>query len=82
MAAQRERARSVQRFAFGADSNLYRALDLPKTEFLGYDTCRAQSRILALVRDGESVDAAETGDAVDVGARRDAVLWRIRRPGG
>ena len=66
MAAQRERARSVQRFAFGADSNLYRALDLPKTEFLGYDTCQAESRILALVRDGESVDAAEAGEAVDI----------------
>ena len=36
------------------------------TDFLGYDTETAEGVILALVRDGKQVDAAEAGDVVDV----------------
>ncbi|MXU66275.1 alanine--tRNA ligase [Oceanomicrobium pacificus] len=36
------------------------------TEFLGYDTDRAEGQILALVRDGGAVDAAEAGDTVQI----------------
>jgi len=68
MAAQRERARSAQRFAVGAESEQYRRLDLPKTEFLGYDTCRADAFVLALVRNGQRiprVDAAKASAEAD-----------------
>ena len=36
------------------------------TDFLGYDTEAAEGVILALVRDGKQVDAAQTGELVDV----------------
>jgi alanyl-tRNA synthetase len=36
------------------------------TEFLGYDTEKAEGRILALVRDGAEVDAAAVGEAVQI----------------
>lgn len=36
------------------------------TDFLGYDTEAAEGVILALVRDGKQVDAAQSGELVDV----------------
>ena len=36
------------------------------TEFLGYDTEQAEGAILAMVRDGEVVDAAKAGDDVSI----------------
>jgi alanyl-tRNA synthetase len=36
------------------------------TEFLGYDTETAEGVILALVRDGAEIGAAQTGEAVQV----------------
>ncbi|MFD1912099.1 alanine--tRNA ligase [Halodurantibacterium flavum] len=36
------------------------------TEFLGYDTERAEGQVLALVRDGAAVDAAAAGDTVQI----------------
>ena len=66
MAKQRERARSAQRFAIDAEGGLYRRLDLPKTDFVGYESCVAESHILALVRDGQSVDRAREGQDVDI----------------
>jgi len=66
MAEQRERARSAQRFALDAEGELYRRLEVPKTEFLGYETCRAQSQVVALVRGGQRVEQAKEGDEVGV----------------
>ena len=63
MEAQRERARSAQRFAVGTESELYRRLDLPRTEFLGYDTCRSEAFVLALVRNGQRVERADAAKA-------------------
>ena len=37
---------------------------LGATEFLGYDTERAQGQVLALIKDGEEVQQASAGDAV------------------
>ncbi len=36
------------------------------TEFLGYDTEKAEGQIVALVRDGQKVDTAEAGETVQV----------------
>jgi alanyl-tRNA synthetase len=63
MAAQRERARSAQRFGVGAESELYRRLDLPRAEFLGYDTCRAETYVLALVYNGQRLARADAPKA-------------------
>ena len=51
------------------------------TEFLGYDTEKAEGQILALVADGQPVDRAEAGGSGAADAEPDAVLCRIRRPG-
>jgi len=66
MAEQRERARSAQRFAVGDEGEFYRRLDLPKTEFLGYETTSAPTRVIALARGGERVSRAAAGDEVAV----------------
>jgi len=66
MAEERERGRSAQRFGIDAREELYRRLDLPMTGFVGYETCRADSHILAIVRDGARVAGAATGDEVEI----------------
>ena len=66
MAEQRHRARSAQRFAADVEGELYRELDLPETEFLGYETCKARCQVLALVRDGRSIGRAAEGEEVDI----------------
>ncbi|EKT4565204.1 alanine--tRNA ligase [Pseudomonas putida] len=53
MDAQRERARSAS--AFGMDYNSLVKVD-SATEFLGYDTTEGQGKIIALYKDGQSVD--------------------------
>jgi alanyl-tRNA synthetase len=58
MNAQRERARAASTFKMGAQ------LDYagPKTAFRGYDTLSEEGRVVALYKDGTSVDALATGD--------------------
>ncbi|MBO6657169.1 MAG: alanine--tRNA ligase [Pseudomonadales bacterium] len=61
MEAQRERARASSQFGV-ADT---RDLDLDfVTEFVGYDSLEDESAVVALIKDGETVDAAESGDQV------------------
>lgn len=66
MAEQRERARSAQQFDMDAEAALYRRLDLPGTQFLGYDTCASDATILALVKGGKPIDSATIGETVDI----------------
>jgi len=66
MAEQRERARAAQRFAATSAAERYRSLGLPPTEFRGYESCVAESVVVALVRDGEAVPRAEAGEDVEV----------------
>lgn len=66
MAEERERGRSAQRFGIDAREELYRRLDLPMTEFVGYETWRCDSHLLAIVRDGHRVARAATGDEVEI----------------
>ncbi len=40
--------------------------ELPKTEFLGYKVLAAQAEVLAIVKEGVGVPAANAGDLVDV----------------
>ena len=52
------------------------------TEFVGYASDTAQGEVVALVRDGVRVDAADAGDERRDRHQPDAVLRRIGRPGG
>jgi alanyl-tRNA synthetase len=66
MSRQREQSRSVA--SFTATSEAYRTLSAEgfKPDFKGYDFLTADSRVLLLVKDGQEVDRAEAGDAVEV----------------
>jgi alanyl-tRNA synthetase len=66
LAQQRERARAAQRFAAGGEAELLRRLELPKTTFVGYETCHAQGQVLAIIRQGEPVERLAAGEEADV----------------
>lgn len=70
MGEQRARARAAaEGDAWGSFNDVWTALadELPATEFAGYEALEiAGARVLALVAGGERVDAAETGDEVEV----------------
>ena len=59
MAGQRERARAASKFGAGGGDTLKTDA---RTEFLGYAGCEAESRVVALFRDGDSVDRLAPGD--------------------
>ena len=70
MEAQRERARSSATFGGSAEDGAtpYQTLlaDIPKAEFLGYESMAAPARILAMVAGGRRRREAVAGDEVEV----------------
>ena len=70
MNEQRTRAKTdaAARKTGHADATVYRAVldNHGNTVFLGYHELATESRVLGLVRDGQSVPAASEGDAVEV----------------
>ncbi|MBC3437167.1 alanine--tRNA ligase [Pseudomonas sp. BW16M2] len=59
MEAQRERARSAS--AFGMDYNSLVKVDTA-TDFLGYDSTEGQGKVIALYKDGQSVEQLAEGE--------------------
>jgi alanyl-tRNA synthetase len=71
MEAQRDRARAGAAFGGEGDAvvaGLYQRLsaELPRIEFVGYDTLASPARILAMVADGQRVREAVGGSEVEV----------------
>jgi alanyl-tRNA synthetase len=71
MAAQRERARARSSFAASDSMNLAAALqaagiEVPATEFSGYEALQGESRVELIVRDGRRVEKLEAGEAATV----------------
>ncbi|MBU1880305.1 MAG: alanine--tRNA ligase, partial [Chloroflexi bacterium] len=66
MAEQQQRARAAQRFGLDELAERYRPLDLPPTTFLGYETLAADGVVQTIMRAGEMVSQAATGDEVEV----------------
>ena len=63
---QKKRSRAARKNA-GADawiSDSTDLSDLPATEFLGYTDDTSNSKVLALVKDGERIESAQEGDTV------------------
>ncbi len=61
MEQQRERARAASQFG-AADTG---EIELEfQTEFVGYDSLQDESNVLAIIRDGEQVEAADAGQEV------------------
>ena len=66
MLLQKQRSRKARKNA-GADAWVSDAVDLsdiPATEFHGYNVYETESRVLAIVKDGERVDRAQEGENV------------------
>jgi alanyl-tRNA synthetase len=65
---QREQSRAVSSFAGQSHRSLetYAGLRLPPTEFLGYDHDTATGEVLAILKEGQSVQQAEAGERVEV----------------
>jgi alanyl-tRNA synthetase len=66
MEEQRQRARKATKFGLDAWQESYRALALPETTFLGYNSLAADSAVLNIMRDGAAVNEARQGDTVEV----------------
>ncbi len=68
MRQQRERARNARKDA-GADAwkgENTAAAGLPATQFVGYTQLKAPAKVLAIIKAGEQVNSAETGDEISV----------------
>jgi alanyl-tRNA synthetase len=65
MEKQRERARSARQKvdSMHVQDEVLGKLDV-KSEFVGYDTLRTETKIVAIIKDGEIVDVANEGDEV------------------
>ncbi len=66
MERQRKQSQAAGKFTFGEQQDVYRALNLPETKFLGYTTTRASGTLIAILRDGESVEQARVGDTIEL----------------
>ncbi|MBI2166537.1 MAG: alanine--tRNA ligase [Chloroflexi bacterium] len=68
MAAQRERARAAARLEGGAraTADVYKALGVGATRFVGYETLIQPTVVVGLVANGEAVSQATAGQEVEV----------------
>ncbi len=67
METQRERGRAAGGFGGNAESTrVYEELGIEDTPFVGYETLASDTSIVAIVKDGASVDEAEEGDEVEL----------------
>lgn len=66
MKIQKQTARENKKLGGGWDNAKNSDLDAFKTEFVGYEASEASTKILAIVKDGESVELCGEGDEVGV----------------
>ena len=66
MKVQKQTARDNKKLGGGWDNAKNSALDAFKTEFAGYSDLKTESKILAIVKDGETVELCGEGDEVGI----------------
>ncbi len=66
MNEQKQNARANKQLGGGWDNAKNSALDAYKTEFVGYDTLEKETKILAIVKDGELSELCESGERVGI----------------
>jgi alanyl-tRNA synthetase len=66
MEKQRERARAARLGVEGANLSSQLQLDIAATKFVGYEQLVADSQILAIIIDGESVGVAQQGQEAEI----------------
>lgn len=81
MNEQKAKARSNQAFKGGWDEATANALSGLTTTFVGYKSLTADSKILAMIKDGEVTDVCNEGDEITVVLDVITFLRRKRRTG-
>ncbi|TKJ31626.1 MAG: alanine--tRNA ligase [Chloroflexi bacterium B3_Chlor] len=66
MVEQRERARKAQAFGLARESEFYRPLELPPTDFLGHERVETTTEVIDLATDDRVVDEVVEGEQVAV----------------
>lgn len=66
MKVQKQTAREKKKLGGGWDNAKNSALDAFKTEFVGYSALKTEAKILAIVKDGETVELCREGDEVGI----------------
>ena len=67
MEAQRQRGRASAHFGGGREAlRAYEALDVRETAFLGYDRVETDTVVASILKNGECVEKASAGDAVEI----------------
>jgi len=66
MQEQRTRGRKAAQFKRGADAEVWTEIELPATEFTGYEHYADTGRALALISGGDSVSGASQGQLVQI----------------
>jgi alanyl-tRNA synthetase len=66
MTDQRTRSRAATQFKRGAEADVWGEMELPPTEFIGYEHYAGAGRVVALVADGDSVSGVSIGQQVQV----------------
>ncbi len=66
MQEQRARGRKAAQFKRGADAEVWAEIELPATEFTGYDHYADTGHALALISGGDSVSGVSVGQAVQL----------------
>ena len=67
MEEQRERGRAAARFGGGREElRVYEALGVGETAFLGYERIETDTVVAGILKDGDPVQRAETGERVEI----------------
>ncbi len=67
MEEQRERGRAAARFGGGREElRVYEVLGVGETAFLGYDRIETDTVVAGILKDGDPVQRAETGERVEI----------------
>ena len=63
---QRRQSQASGKFKTGDGESFYQALELPPVEFVGYEQLQAPGQVAAILRDGQVLQQARSGDTVDI----------------
>jgi alanyl-tRNA synthetase len=63
---QRKRSRAATQFKRGAEAEIWAEMELPATEFSGYDSTIDHGQVLAIVAGGDALSTAQEGQAVQI----------------
>ncbi len=66
MERQKERGRAVHKFLGGRGGETYEQLQVAPSDFVGYETLKTQSSVLAILKGNKPVRKAREGDEVEI----------------